>query len=798
MSPDRLAELESENQRLKKINRALMDRVERSMNMQDGAFSLFQASYSLEGKVLERTSALEMTMAELERSNHALKRAKEAADAASKTKSEFLANMSHEIRTPMNGVLGMTELLTVTPLSAHQRKLVQSIRRSADALVTLINDILDFSKVEAGRLELEHIDFDLRDVLEDAVELLSTTAHSKGLELVCVIPVGANVRFRGDPWRLRQIVTNLLGNAIKFTETGSVIVRLREADGGATPDQGICFEIQDTGIGIARDVLPRLFQSFTQADGSMTRRYGGTGLGLAIVKQLCVLMGGDVTVTSEVGKGSTFRCLLRPERLSPAAIDDGGPAKLGAAFPGRAALVLDESGPAREALQAALGDLGLDAIGAVDAEDARRLCAERVTAGRPFDLVMVEAHPTRSQSLEILHMLRAAKLIDSSAIVRVVPAGWSGPAVDGAAADLTKPVRRYNLSMAVARALGAELPDQDQLQMFDGQTEPIALGVQVLLAEDNLINREVAVGMLERIGCQVEVVTDGRRACDAFAKRSFDLVLMDCQMPEMDGFEATRELRRWEEQQRVRSETPGVAGVRAVPGVPIVALTANTVHGEREKCLEAGMNDFLSKPFRRADLQNMVLRWIDRGSGKKRESPRDSLRGTLVASDRGDPSIAPSPSWPPLASLRSPETARVSAHEGAPLDREALSQIRALQRPGRPNLLARLIDTLLAALPREIEALEQAVSLGDNATAARIAHTYKSSSANLGATALSASFAEIETKARGATVDQLPELVRAVRAAYEMTAPLLLAEIQPPAPAQLETEANRQVEANDA
>ena len=778
MSPDRLAELEGENQRLKKINRALMDRVERSMNVQDGAFSLFQASYSIEGKVLERTSALEMTMAELERSNQALKRAKEAADAASKAKSEFLANMSHEIRTPMNGVLGMTELLTVTPLSAHQRTLVQSIRRSADALVTLINDILDFSKVEAGRLELEHIDFDLREVLEDTVELLSTTAHSKGLELVCVIPVGAKVWFRGDPWRLRQIVTNLLGNAIKFTEKGSVIVRLREAeeaDAGAPADQGICFEIQDTGIGIAPDVLPRLFQSFTQADGSMTRRYGGTGLGLAIVKQLCILMGGDVTVTSEVGKGSTFRCLLRPERLPPAATDDGVSAKLGAAFRGRAALVLDESGPAREALQAALGDLGLDATGAVDAEDARRLCAERMTAGRPFDLVMVEAHPTRSRSLETLQMLRAANLIDSSAIVRVVPAGWSGPAVDGAAADLTKPVRRGNLSMAVARALGAELPETDQPQILDGQTGPIALGVQVLLAEDNLINREVAVGMLERIGCQVEVVTDGRRACDAFAKRSFDLVLMDCQMPEMDGFEATRELRRWEAERRVRSDTPGVAGARAAAGVPIVALTANTVSGEREKCLAAGMNDFLSKPFRRTDLQNMVLRWTDRGSRGKRQ-------GSLVASPR------------------SPETAGPSPAEGAgaPLDRQALAQIRALQRPGRPDLLARLIDTFLAAVPREIEALGQAVSLGDSATVARIAHTYKSSSGNLGAMALSASFAEIEKRVRNATLDQLPELVRDLRATYDRAAPLLLAEIRPRAPAQSETEAKVQAEANDA
>src|SRR4029079_3320973 len=238
---------------------------------------------------------------------------KEAADAASKAKSEFLANMSHEIRTPMNGVLGMTELLTVTPLSPHQRKLVHSIRRSADALVALINDILDFSKVEAGRLELEHIDFDLRDVLEETVDLLSTTAHGKGLELVCVIPPGAPVRFRGDPWRLRQIATNLVGNAIKFTERGGVVVRLSPSDA----ERGaVSFQVEDTGIGIAPEVLPRLFQSSTQADGSVTRRYGGTGLGLAIVKQLCLLMGGDVTAESRLGQGSTFRCTVPLQPLA--------------------------------------------------------------------------------------------------------------------------------------------------------------------------------------------------------------------------------------------------------------------------------------------------------------------------------------------------------------------------------------------------------------------------------------------------------------------------------------------------
>jgi signal transduction histidine kinase/CheY-like chemotaxis protein/HPt (histidine-containing phosphotransfer) domain-containing protein len=723
------AELEAENKRLKKINRALMNRVERSMSAQDGAFSLFQAAHALEGKVRERTLELEATMAELERSNRALKRAKETADAASKAKSEFLANMSHEIRTPMNGVLGMTELLAITPLSPHQRKLLQSIRKSADALLALINDILDFSKVEAGRLELEAIDFDLREVLEETVDLLSTTAHGKGLDLVCVIPPGTDMLFSGDPWRVRQIVTNLVGNAIKFTQKGGVVVRLREA--GCGQPGSVCFEVQDTGIGIAPAALTRLFQSFTQADGSVTRRYGGTGLGLAIVKELCLLMGGDVTVESDVGKGSTFRCSLSLQRpAGPEPHRSGGCG----AFRGRTALVLDESQPARAALEAALTDMGLEASGAVDADQARGLCAARMSRGRPFDLVLVEAHPDRSRASEILAALRGEKLIDASAIIRVVPAGWSGPLIDGAVADLTKPVRRYNLSVALARALGTELPEDEVRPVADLHSGPMVPGTRVLLAEDNVINREVAVGMLERLGCEVHVATDGRQACEAFASQSFDLVFMDCQMPDVDGFEATRELRRMEQ----------ARGLTGAAVVPIVALTANAVTGEREKCFEAGMNDFLSKPFHRADLQNLVLRWIGRGQKSGLPTPNGQAR-------------AP----------------KLQAAEELLLDRDVLNQIRALQKPGRPDLLARLIDTFLSAVPGEIDALAEAVSRGDAGSAARIAHTYKSSSANLGAPALSGAFAEIERRARQGSVDGLPDLCAKLRVAYAQVAPLL-------------------------
>ncbi len=544
----------------------------------------------LNERLLERANELELTNSHLAASQRALREESIRAEAASRAKGEFLANMSHEIRTPMNGVMGMVDLLHETRLSGEQRECVDTIKRSSQALLAIIDDILDFSKIEAGKLSLERIPFALGDVLEDAVELFAERAYQKGLEISCLASDDLPVEVLGDPTRVRQILLNLISNAVKFTDHGEVALSAELAPDYATSGR-IRFEVSDTGIGIDSEAVKRLFQSFSQADGSTTRRYGGTGLGLAISKQLALQMGGDLSVDSRAGVGSWFRFeLVLPSVPAPAL--PIAPLELARIR----VLCVDDNASQRRVLVRQLHS----AVGAVECVE----CAERAiarlrearAAGDAFDVLLLDLGLPDADGIELIGRLHSdLEFAGTRVVVFTGQLSRRSAALDaGAAAVLGKPTRRKRLLQALAQAV-CESPEAE----VDAVAAPIASsasGARVLLVEDNVVNQRVALRMLQRLGCEVTVANHGREAVEWVEKRAFDLVLMDCQMPEMDGYSATRAIRD-------RETDPDARTV-------IVAMTANAMSGDRERCLESGMDDYVTKPIRLERLKSTLDKWF--------------------------------------------------------------------------------------------------------------------------------------------------------------------------------------------